>query len=494
MQIKDILRIYFCTSLRLDKNKVMKFLRSFCTVSMKFSRIMSRSFCTVLMKFLHSVYEVLKNNVLLFLYYFPMSVIFKLNRHVSNYNVCISSEHREKILINMIDELPLFYMSNLNYEVIDDYTLRLTAADNDDVDDDDDDVDNDHDNADDNDYHDDVIPFETVLCHFDIYSPGELTIDEYTVTNCNANIAFEGPINVTMLNSKIFANSIEYIYIRKDSKIINSTIFGISQITVDKIDIENEFMFIDGIRNNIIIYPPSHYVPSVDETMIVIAIDDYVNTIQLEESPGIVVFKNFSMVDRTICVKNVRKFIPMNKYAILVGDDDMSIYKIKFNCIESHEHPEKLNELRKKFHPKDIVYDTNIFNVEYTDDVLLQLEYLKEHPYAYEEDLEKIFSYEPIKLVNIGKGAKLFMCDKILNDMKFCVSVKENKLVALDTSKVIEMEPLNIAKECTYNFIPNLLMKVVLGIDNIEHKTIKYSKYNTIFVKPMLLKILESFE
>ena len=447
-----------------------------------------------------------------------MSIILKLNRHVNNYKVCISKEYHEKVLINTIDELPLFYMSDTNYEIIDDYTLRLTASDNTDYDNGDDDGDHmfrlitnvnadangngdANGNADANGSGYDITSFETIFCHFNIYSHGELTIDEYTIISCNANIALENSIHVTILNSEIFASGIKYINIRKDSKIINSTIFGISHITIDKLDIENEFVFINGIRNSITVYPSSHYVPSTDETMIVIATDNYHNAIQLKESPGTVVLKNFSMADKTICVKNVRKCIPMNdnngnmKYVILVSNDDMSIYKIKFNCIESHEgYSEKLNELRKKFHPEDFDYDTNTFNVEYTDDILLQLEHLKEHPYAYEEDFEKIFSYEPIKLINVGKGTKLFMNDNILNEMKFCINVKENELVALNTSRIIKSPSLTITKAYTYNFIPNLLMKTVLGIYNIEHKTIKYTKHNTIFIKPMLLKILEQFE
>lgn len=150
----------------------------------------------------------------------------------------------------------------------------------------------------------------------------------------------------------------------------------------------------------------------------------------------------------------------------------------------------KQNEV-VKYHPKHVsTYNPELINVEYSNNVLAGFEYLEQHQDEYvkhpedkhpedehpedehaltwfeymeqhqnkrveDVDLFNVCDIQTVPLVNVEKGAKLFMLYDEFDNMIYHVNVKSNAIITLHTACYYEEGYI------TCMFVPNALMKMI---------------------------------
>lgn len=372
-----------------------------------------------------------------------MTLIFKTSRHVNNYT---TTPNRR--IICTVDNTYLFSITSKTViEKVDDYTLRLREDRK----------------------RKRYLYFYSVGCSFVIEHGSTLIIDEPTILDSSAMIHIGNNVSVTIYNSLFFNTDKDEIKFCANSDIVNSTVFNTGcSVIVPSVNIENSYVhFGNGNMVEYVSYQKPPCDVEENDTLVVMVNDNYNSIIQLNENPDVVILKDFQYANRTICVYNVKKFYKMNRYVMFIGDDNMSISRINYNIIEPHQYSQdELQRLREQYKVTDVKHSSAI-DVNHNDEVLLKFKHIvdhKENGTTFEE-FSKIFKYEPIPLVNIEKGAKLFIKDQSLIETPYHVNIKENQIVALHEY---------YGQSDKYDYVPNLLMKVVLDIESQEHESLMF--------------------
>ena len=385
-----------------------------------------------------------------------MTLIVKTSRHVNNYTVTPNRK-----IVCTVDNTYLFSITSKTIiEKVDDYTLRLRE----------------------NRKYKRYFYFYSVGCSFVIERDSTLTIDEPTILDSSAMICLEHNVNVTIYNSLFFNTDKDEIKFCRSSNIINSIIFNRgSSVIVPSVNLENQYVFFNN--GNVTGYI-SYQKPSCDiaenDTLIVMANDIYTTVIKFNKNSDRIILKNLQSPNQTICVYNVKKFCQIDNYVMFVGDDNMSISRVKHNNIKPHQYPQdELQRLREQYKVLDIKH-SDVIDVNHNDEVLLKFKWIVdntpnreiEHGIDYKidrKDFDKIFKNEPVPLINVEKGAKLFIKDSSIVETPYYVNVKENQVVAL-----YEYYGSSCDRPNRYDYIPNLLMKAVLDIESQEHESLPF--------------------
>lgn len=134
--------------------------------------------------------------------------------------------------------------------------------------------------------------------------------------------------------------------------------------------------------------------------------------------------------------------------------DLVNKYHPKFNVTEQGNRFTNNHYERKHV----LTYNPKLINVKYSNNVLAGFEYLEQNK---DEDIQDVDLFDAcdlqtVPLINVEKGAKLFMLYDVFDDMIYHVDVKSNAIITLCTSCYYEEGYI------TYTFVPNMLMKMIM--------------------------------
>ena len=165
--------------------------------------------------------------------------------------------------------------------------------------------------------------------------------------------------------------------------------------------------------------------------------------------------------------ENVKKLIHDAKDT--KQSDLVNKYHPKFNVTEQGNRFTNNHYERKHV----LTYNPKLINVEYNNSVLAGFKYLEQHK---DEDIQDVDLFnacdlQTVPLINVEKGAKVFMLYDVFDDMIYHVDVKSNVIITLYTACYYEEEGYI---ECI--FVPNMLMKMIT-----DHTCMKSEDLSTDF-------------
>lgn len=289
-----------------------------------------------------------------------------------------------------------------------------------------------------------------------IEGDASLTIDEYSFMYSELSCIIRNDVVVTILNSTVMG---ECSVIKANCNIVNSYVLLEGNV------IDEPINAVDCTYSNLE-YKELKLDIKPEETLIVLTLNiiDFVKYLPKREVVILNLIRIYHDID--VYVTNVKKYhLAYSKsnngfsYIVLIGDSNMTISRINKNVKEEYASDDELKEIKQKY--QKILYTDTYTNGK---NILTGIKYLQDHPKCTDEQEFKEVFFDIIrqKVINVGKGAKLFI-NGIVCFSYYYIDVKENEITSLDSCY-----DYHVGNDIYSPLLPLFLMKLLINHETTE--------------------------